>query len=102
MRLRLHADKTQVRPSRCGLKFLGFELGPDGRRLQQGALARFNRRLRRWRWLRARGLASGRDLARSLLAWRAHVRHANARGVQRALARRLAAVRRCLALRKEP
>jgi hypothetical protein len=62
--LRLRADKTQLRPARCGLKFLGFVLRPGQRRLQQGALTRLNRQLRRWRWLRARGLLRGPQATR--------------------------------------
>jgi RNA-directed DNA polymerase len=80
MRLRLHRDKTTLRPSRCGLKILGFVVWPEERRLQQGALRRINRRLRRWRWQRSQGLATGGDLARTLRAWWAHARHGNARG----------------------
>jgi len=89
LRLRLHQDKTQLRPSRCGLKFLGFVLRPHERRLQQRSLVRLNRRLRRYRWLRARGLAHASDLACSLAAWRAHAAYANSCGVQAAIRRRL-------------
>ena len=93
LRLRLHANKTQVRPSGCGLKFLGFVLWPGQRRLQQGGLARFNRRLRLWARLRARGLLPARAVARSLQAWRAHLRHANTTGIRRCLGQRLPTAR---------
>ncbi len=82
-------DKTPLRPSRGGLKFLGFVLWPEGRRLQQGALVRFNQRLRRWRQLKKQGLLTGRAVARSLQAWRAHAGHANAFAIQRRLCNRL-------------
>ncbi len=88
-RLRLHRDKTQVRPSRKGLKFLGFVLLPESRRLQQSGVRRFNRRLRRLRWLKSRRLIRPEDIARSLRAWLAHVQDANSAGLRRALWKRV-------------
>jgi hypothetical protein len=82
LRLRMHGDKTYLRPSRCGLKFLGFVLGPGHRRLQQRALVRLNRQLRLWRWRKAQGLAAHGELHRTWQAWRAHAGHGNSTGVQ--------------------
>jgi hypothetical protein len=87
----LHRDKTQLRPSRSGLKLLGFVLWPEQRRLQQGALARFNRR---WRWLKKRGLAVHSDLRRSFQAWLAHTRHANSSAIENVLSQRVCAATR--------
>lgn len=89
VRLRLHAHKTQVRPSRAGLKFLGFVLHPYGRRLQQGAIARFNRRLRTLQWKFARGLIGPAELRAALGAWSAHAGHANTSGIRRTLWKRV-------------
>ncbi|MCH8243267.1 MAG: RNA-directed DNA polymerase [Planctomycetes bacterium] len=46
LRLRLHPDKTHVRPTFLGLKFLGFTIYQNGRRVSQENIARFNRRIR--------------------------------------------------------
>ena len=87
LRLRVHRDKTYVRPSRCGLKFLGYVIWPEQRRLQQGAWVRLNRRRRRW--LTVQGRAASVTWRLSLQAWRAYARHANTVGVQRSLGRRV-------------
>ena len=88
LRLQLHKDKTYVGLSAAGLKFLGFVLKLDGRRLQQSGLKRFNQRLRRLRWLKARGLIRPPQIARSLQAWLGHVRSANSTGIRHAIWRR--------------
>jgi RNA-directed DNA polymerase len=88
-RLRLHPDKTQIRPSGAGLKFLGFVLRPNGRRLQQSTLLRFSRRLRRLKWLRKLGMFDPRQIRVGLRAWLAHVVGVNSAGIRRDLWRRL-------------
>ncbi len=89
LRLRLHQHKTYVRRATVGLKFLGFVLSRDGRRLQQSGLKRFNQRLRRLRWLKAQHLIRPRDIARSLQAWLGHIRPANSVGIRRAIWKRV-------------
>ncbi len=89
MRLRLHPDKTYVRPCRLDLKFLGFRLYRDGRRLLPRNYTRFTRRLRRLRWLKANGFIHSADIARSVSSWLAYARHANHIGMCRVLRRRL-------------
>jgi hypothetical protein len=89
MRLKLHSTKTQVRPSAQGLNFLGFKLSRDGRRLQQSTLQRFNRRLRRQKWLFRRGALKPGEISRSLTAWTAHVKHANSLAIRRLLISRM-------------
>jgi retron-type reverse transcriptase len=83
LRLKLHAKKTQVRRCRAPLKFLGFALTRDQRRLQQTTLVRFNRRLRRWRWMWKQRTAKPEDIRPSLAAMRAHAGFGNSRGVLR-------------------
>jgi len=85
LRLRLHPEKTQVSRCQLGLKFLGFKLYRDGRRLQQSALARFNRRLRRLRWQYANGEIDTDTIKRSLQAWLAHAGQGNSKGIRRDL-----------------
>jgi hypothetical protein len=88
-RLRLHADKTHVSPSTRGVSFLGFRLSRSGRRLKQDAITRFNRRVKKLRWLRRRGEVGFDQIAASLKAWLAHAAHANSEGIRRALWRRV-------------
>lgn len=89
IRLRLHRDKTHVGHRDQGLRFLGFVLTPQGRRLQQRTLTRFNRRLRRLRWLYAHGMIGAKHVRRSLQAWTAHASWANSKGIRRELWRRV-------------
>ncbi len=93
MRMKLHAAKTQVRATNTDLKFLGFVLSREGRRLQQSVILRFNLRLRRLRWLWKHGLATTEDIRRSLAASQSHADFGNARGVLRDLWRRVRFVR---------
>ena len=88
LRLKLHEGKTQARPSSSGVKFLGLALRRDGRRLQQRALHRFSRRLRRLRKSFAHGLGTSAEISRSLQAWLAFAQQANSAGVRRDLWRR--------------
>jgi len=88
LRLRLHADKTHLRPCASSLKFLGFVLRRTGRRLQQTGIRRFNLRLRGLRREFREGRIGFREIRQSLQAWLAHVREANCDGIQRALWRR--------------
>lgn len=89
LRLRLHKDKTYIRPSTTGLKFLGFRLHRDGRRLLSSGITRFTRRLRCQRWLKSQGVIGANDVRRSMQAWLAHVACANSIGIRRAIFRRL-------------
>jgi retron-type reverse transcriptase len=88
LRLKLHREKTQIRPSLRGLKFLGFVLRPSGRRLQQSALKRFNRRLRRLKWRWRCGQISLDEIRASLRSTHAHAQFANSQGVLRDVWRR--------------
>jgi hypothetical protein len=89
LRLRLHQDKTYIRPSDSGLKFLGFRLQQDGRRLLSSNITRFTRRLRRLRWLKTNGFIGRAAIGRSLQAWLAHVEAANSFGIRQAIGRRM-------------
>ncbi|MFZ1006957.1 MAG: reverse transcriptase/maturase family protein [Candidatus Sulfotelmatobacter sp.] len=89
LRLCLHGDKTQVRPCRCGVKFLGFILQRSGRRLQQSAWRRFNSRLKHLKWEWGHGMASSQTVRQSLQAWHAHTSEINSRGMQKMVMLRL-------------
>lgn len=84
-RLRLHRDKTHVCPSRRGVPFLGFRVFRSGRRLKQGGIRRFNRRVRRLRWLKTKGEIECRQITAFIQAWVAHAKQANSIGIRRDL-----------------
>ncbi len=88
-RLRLHADKTHLHPSRCGVPFLGFRLFREGRRLKQETIRRFNRRIRKLQWEKKNGIVDFSRVSTSLKAWRAHAGQANSTGIRRDLWKRL-------------
>lgn len=88
LRLRMHRDKTVIAPTRCGLNFLGFRVHPESIRLSREAIERFNRRLRRQKWLYAQGRITPEELRRSLAAWRAHAEHANTFAIRGVLMRK--------------
>lgn len=85
LRLKLHANKTQLRPCHRRLTFLGFSLSQSGRRLTQDGIRRFNRRLRRQRWLLKHGRLTPRDVGNSLRCWVSHANQANSKGIRRQL-----------------
>jgi retron-type reverse transcriptase len=93
LRLRLHRDKTQLRPTRAGINFLGFVLRPEGRRLQQRTIRRFSRRCRQMKRKFREGSVSAPAIRRSLKAWLAHASNANSRGIRRELWKRLVLTR---------
>ena len=93
LRLRLHRNKTQLRPTRAGIKFLGFVLRPEGRRLQQSTIRRFSRRCRRMKRQFRQGSIAAPAIRRSLKAWLAHASNANSMGIRRELWKRLVLIR---------
>jgi len=61
----------------------------ETRRINQSALARFNRRLRRLRWQFARGDITAEQIQTSLKAWLAYADNANSAGIRREIWRRV-------------
>jgi hypothetical protein len=89
LRLRLHKHKTHVGRSEDGIRFLGLLLARDGRRLPQDAIARFSRRIRRLRWLRAKRKLPFSRIQASLKAWLHHAQQANSVGLRKSIWRRV-------------
>lgn len=85
VRLRLHADKTQVAPCAVGVKFLGFRVLPHGLRMTRQGVQRFVRRRRRQQRRFARGELTAHEVSLSIAAWLAHARRACAPGLRRDL-----------------
>jgi hypothetical protein len=71
------------------LTFLGFALTPGSRRLTRDGLRRFNRRLRRQRWLKRHRMIAPAQIRQSLRCWLAHTAPANATGIRRELWKRV-------------
>jgi hypothetical protein len=84
-RLRLHPHKAQVRPTALGLDVLGYRVFPDHRRLRRDNGYRFRRRLRGLARGYARGDLDWPAIDASVAAWIGHVRHAQSRGLRRAV-----------------
>jgi len=80
LRLKCHPSKTCVRPSAHGLKFLGFRLLPQTRRLAREGIGRFRQRMRRFH--RDRSVPAARVTA-SVRGWLAHARFGNSEAMIR-------------------
>jgi retron-type reverse transcriptase len=78
LRLRCHPGKTCIRPSAQGVKFLGFRLLPQTRRLHRDGISRFRQRMRNFR--HDRSVPSARVTA-SVRGWLAHARFGNCRAM---------------------
>ncbi|HTU23243.1 MAG TPA: reverse transcriptase domain-containing protein [Gemmataceae bacterium] len=76
-RLVLHRDRTHVAPSRAGRTFVGFRVTPASRRIRNGNVRSFLRRLR-WmrRAFRSRQLSQD-DVQRRLMGWLGHAAQAD-------------------------
>ncbi|MGE0681973.1 MAG: reverse transcriptase domain-containing protein [Candidatus Binatia bacterium] len=74
LRLRLNEGKSRVRQVKEGIEFLGFVVTPDRLRLNQTAVRRQRRRLKRLQRDYASGLLSWREVVMSLQAWNAHAK----------------------------
>jgi retron-type reverse transcriptase len=80
LRLKCHPSKTSVRPSEHGLKFLGFRLLPQTRRLGRDSISRFRKRMRGFH--SDRSVPAARVTA-SVRGWLAHARFANSEAMIR-------------------
>jgi retron-type reverse transcriptase len=80
LRLKCHPSKTSVRRSAQGLKFLGFRLLPQTRRLARDSISRFRNRMRGFH--RDHSVPAARVTA-SVRGWLAHARFANSEAMIR-------------------
>ena len=90
LNLNLHDAKSQIYKNREGVKFLGFRLFNDGRRVAQDSVRRLRKRLAKFKYLLARGWMKESVAVESVLCWKAHSGHANAAGLGNALAQEVA------------
>jgi len=92
-RLQLHEGKLAVRPTRCGLTFVGYRLWSTHRILRKENVRRFRRRAA---WLRrayARHELRWNDVRTRLASWIGHAKQANSVRLLRRLSREWVFVR---------
>jgi retron-type reverse transcriptase len=75
LRLRLNEGKSRIRQVKEGIEFLGFVVSSERLRLNQSAVRRQRRRLKRLQRDYAAGLLSWREVVLSLQAWNAHAEY---------------------------
>ena len=85
LRLTLHESQAQVRPTMDGLRFLGFVIYPDHRRLLRRKGIHFRRRLRSMVQAYGRKEVNRDQITRSVQGWVNHVRYADTEGLRRTL-----------------
>jgi len=85
LRLTLHEEFAQPRPSHTGVSFLGFQIFPDHRRLKPANGYAFQRRLKNMHSLYQSGEISQQDLMTSVQSWINHVRYGDTWGLRRAV-----------------
>ncbi len=77
LRLWLHPRKRSISRVEDGLRFLGYRVWPDHRRLDRSGVVRFCRRLRTYQRLYRSGRLSGAELTQRIRAWIGHACHAD-------------------------
>lgn len=85
LRLRLHPGKSVVRRTARGVRFLGFRVSPNCRRLARDSVVRFRRRSKRLQRAYARGETSFDEVASSVRGWLAHAAHGDTEALRRDL-----------------
>jgi retron-type reverse transcriptase len=86
LRLTIHPDKYRLVETAGGVEFVGFVLFHNGRvRVRRESVRRFDRRYRRMRWEVNRRLREPADLTKRVVAWGAHVQHAQSYGLRRSV-----------------
>jgi RNA-directed DNA polymerase len=81
LRLKLHETRAVLRPSACGVTFVGFRIWPTHRFLTKDNIRKFRRRLR---WMK-RAFAEGRltlfEVNQRVASWLGHAINANSYGL---------------------
>jgi retron-type reverse transcriptase len=85
LRLRLHPNKANVFPVKCGIPFLGYTIFPTYRRLASYNVRRFRKRLKRLQVLYAHGELDLYRLRSSIHGWLGHTSHANTYNLRKAI-----------------
>ena len=77
LRLRIHENRAQVRPTRSPTRLLGYRCRPTHRYLTKESIRRVRRRLHKLQRLYAEGRLDWPDVKRRLASWNAHAATAN-------------------------
>ncbi len=85
LRLRPHPGKTQVFRTREGVDILGYRVFPERRLLRNDNGHRFARKMRRFGRAFSAGELDWADIDPSVQSWIGHARHADSRGLRRAI-----------------
>ena len=75
--LDMHKDKSQVYKTRNGIKFLGFRLFRDYRRLTSDNVRRFSKRLKSFAYLFENNKMGANEIRDSVRCWVAHSKYAD-------------------------
>jgi len=85
LRLTIHENSAQPRPSRTCVPFLGFQVWPDHRRLKRPKAVQARRRLKHLASQVARGDIGVEDAKASVLAWINHAAYGDTWGLRRSI-----------------
>ena len=87
LRLTIHENKAQARPTTEGIPFLGFVVYPDHRLLKRRKGIAYRRRLKKSLDEYQRGLVAQDDIKGSIQSWINHARYGDTWGLRRAMLR---------------
>ncbi len=82
LELQMHEGKSQIYRTKSGIKFLGFRIYKDYRRLASDNVRRFKKRIMKFGYLLERGQISIEQIRDSARCWAAHSRYANTRSLR--------------------
>ncbi len=85
LRLTIHAESAQPRPTSTGAPFLGFQVFPDHRRLKRPKVIHARRKLKALARQYASGEISLERLRASIISWCSHASHGDTWGLQTAV-----------------
>jgi len=95
--LQMHEGKSQIYNTRNGIKFLGFRLYKDHRRLASDNVRRFKKRLKKFGYLLGSGQVKKSKVRDSVRCWAAHSSYADTGGLRLNIFNALAEKDSCLA-----
>lgn len=85
LRLVLHADKSEIFPTRTGIPFLGYRIFPHRVLLDARNVRAFRSRLDQMRWRALKGELTPKDVTRRIQSWIAHALHADTYRLRKAI-----------------